>query len=239
MEASILRARARANLAAKWGLSIGVAAIAFLLGGQLTGSNFWPSISEEAMVQYPTLQPIIHAMNWKTQLGPITLSLRSGTLGLATFILGGVIQLGYAQLLLNQHDGKDFEFRDIFSQFDRFGTGFAQKFLRSLYTTLWGLLLIIPGIVKSYSYSMTPFILAEHPELTASQAIDRSVQMMDGHKMDLFLLNLSFIGWDILAGLSFNGIRLNFAYLFLNPYTAAARAAFYRQLQVENRETSC
>lgn len=238
MESSILRARARANLAGKWGLSIGAAAIAFLLGGQLTGSNFWPSISEEAMAQYPTLQTIIHALDWKTQFGPITLSLRSGTLGLATFILGGVIQLGYAQLLLNQHDGKDFEFRDIFSQFDRFSTGFAQKFLRSLYTTLWGLLLIIPGIVKSYSYVMTPFILAEHPELTASQAIEQSVQMMDGHKMDLFLLNLSFIGWDILAGLSFNGIRLNLGYLFLNPYTAAARAAFYRQLQEENRYTS-
>ena len=85
---------------------------------------------------------------------------------------------------------------------------------------------------------MTPFILAEHPNLTASQAIELSQQMMEGHKMDLFLLNLSFIGWEILAGFSFNGIRLNFGYLFLNPYTAAARAAFYRQLQEENRYTS-
>ena len=238
MEASVLRARARANLAGKWGISIGIAAVAFLLGGQLTGSNFWPSISTEALARYPTLQTISNALNWKTEIGPITLSLRSGTLGLATFILGGVIQLGYAQLLLNQHDGKDFQFRDIFSQFDRFGTGFAQIFLRSVYTTLWSLLLVIPGIVKSYSYSMTPFILAEHPNLPASQAIDISAQMMEGHKMDLFLLNLSFIGWDILAGLSFNGIRLNFGYLFLNPYTAAARAAFYRQLQEENRYTS-
>lgn len=238
MEASILRARARANLAGKWGISIGVAAIAFLLGGQLTGSNFWPSISAEALTRYPTLQAISNTLNWKTEIGPITLSLRSGTLGLATFILGGVIQLGYAQLLLNQHDGKDYQFRDLFSQFDRFGTGFAQMFLRSLYTTLWSLLLVIPGIVKSYGYAMTPFILAEHPNLTASQAIELSQQMMEGHKMDLFLLNLSFIGWELLAGFSFNGIRLNFGHLFLNPYTAAARAAFYRQLQVENKYTS-
>lgn len=238
MEPSILRARARANLAGKWGISIGIAAVAFLLGGQLTGSNFWPSIGTEALARCPTLQTISNALNWKTGIGPITFSLRSGTLGLATFILGGVIQLGYAQLLLNQHDGKDFQFRDIFSQFDRFGTGFAQIFLRSVYTTLWSLLLVIPGIVKSYSYSMTPFILAEHPNLTASQAIELSQQMMEGHKMDLFLLNLSFIGWEILAGFSFNGIRLNFGYLFLNPYTAAARAAFYRQLQEENRYTS-
>ena len=85
---------------------------------------------------------------------------------------------------------------------------------------------------------MTPFILAEHPNLTASQAIELSQQMMEGHKMDLFLLNLSFIGWEILAGFSFTGIRLNLGYLFLNPYTAAARAAFYRQLQEENRYTS-
>ena len=111
--------------------------------------------------------------------------------------------------------------------------GFAQAFLRSLYTFLWMLLLIVPGIIKAISYSMTPFILAEHPNLTASQAIDLSKQMMDGHKMDLFILDLTFIGWGLLSALT-----LGIGALWLNPYTNAAHAAFYRQLQVENKYTS-
>ena len=82
--------------------------------------------------------------------------------------------------------------------------------------------------MKSYSYAMTPFILAEHPELTAGQAIDWSKELMEGHKMDLFILELTFIGWEILAGLTWN-----LGHLALNPYQNAARAAFYRQLLAE------
>ena len=80
---------------------------------------------------------------------------------------------------------------------------------------------------------MTPFILAEHPNLTASQAIKLSEQLMEGHKADLFLLELSFIGWNILAMFT-----LNLGNIALNPYKNAAYAAFYRQLQAENRYTS-
>lgn len=141
--------------------------------------------------------------------------------------------MGYCRFLLRQHDGQSVEFGDLFSQFDRFGAGFAQRFLRNLYVFLWSLLFIIPGIVKSYAYSMTPFIMAEHPDLTASRAIELSIQMMDGHKTDLFILDLSFLGWSILAILTGN-----LGYLFLNPYENAAHAAFYRQLQVENKYTS-
>ena len=72
---------------------------------------------------------------------------------------------------------------------------------------------------------MTPFILEEHPELTASEAIARSKALMDGHKMDLFLLDLTFLGWAILAALT-----ANIGYLFLNPYLNAAYAVFYREI---------
>lgn len=136
----------------------------------------------------------------------------------------------YVQYLLSQHDGKERDFSDLFSQFDRFGQGFAQLFLRGLYTFLWGLLLIIPGIIKSLSYAMTPYIMAENPDLTASEAIARSKQMMDGHKGDLFILHLTFIGWDILAALT-----LNLGHLVLNPYKNAAETAFYRELQAKKR----
>lgn len=232
MEAKVLRARARANLAGNWGISIGIAALAALLGGLLIGSSFLPSIHAEIPIHFPLLDELSSELEEGLRIGKFTFSFRSGIFGFAAFLLGGTLQLGYARFLLKQHDGEAVEFNDLFSQFHRFGTGFAQQFLRSLYVTLWSLLLIIPGIMKHYSYAMTPFILTDHPELTASQAIERSMELMDGHRMDLFILELTFIGWDFLAALT-----LNLGYLALNPYENAARAAFYRQLLAENRFT--
>lgn len=226
MEASTLRARARANLAGNWGVSIGVAAVAVLLGGRLTGNSFLPEISADYNI--PILTEFVRWLDQGITFGNLTINIRSGVFGLAATIIGGVLQLGYARFLLKQHDGEAAEFNDLFSQFDRFGDGFAQRFLRILYTSLWSLLFIIPGIVKSYSYSMTPYIMIDHPELTASQAIEHSKELMDGHKMELFVLDLTFFGWTLLCGLT-----ANLGYLVLNPYANAARAAFYRQLVME------
>lgn len=232
MEAKILRSRARANLTGSWGVSIAVAVVASLLGGLIAGASFLPSLNEEMTIPLPFLQEIADWLNRGWKIGNVTFSFRSGIFGFAAFLIGGVLEMGYADFLLKQHDGKETEFKDLFSKFDWFGTGFAQRFLRGLYTTLWSLLFIIPGIIKGYAYAMTPFILAEHPELSASRAIELSEQMMDGHKAELFVLELTFIGWDILAGLT-----LNLGNIALNPYKNAAYAAFYRQLQAENRYT--
>lgn len=215
MEYSLLRKCARENLKGMWPLAIAVAAAAYLLGS--IGIGFLPN------------------MEWITEwtiyeVEDLRITLSDGALGLCAFILGGTLELGYCQFLLKQHDKKNPEFSDLFSQFDRFGTGFAQHFLRSLYTFLWALLFIIPGIVKGYAYAMTPYILTDHPEMTASQAIGQSKQMMDGHKGELFILELTFIGWSILAGLCWN-----LGYLLYNPYISAAKAAFYRQLQAQER----
>ena len=232
MSAKTLRARARAQLSGSWGVSIAVAVVASLLGGLIAGTSFLPSLNEEIAISLPFLQEIADWLNRGWKIGNVTFSFRSGIFGFAAFLIGGVLEMGYADFLLKQHDGKETEFKDLFSKFDWFGTGFAQHFLRGLYTTLWSLLFIIPGIIKGYAYAMTPFILAEHPELSASRAIALSQQMMDGHKADLFILELSFIGWDILAMFT-----LNLGNIALNPYKNAAHAAFYRQLQAENRYT--
>jgi len=224
MNLSSLRARARENLRGNWGISIGVAAIAFALGGAIAGVTFIPQISSDTQVVF--LQKLNQILNEGIRIGNFTIGFRSGIFGMAGFLLGGVIELGYAQFLLKQHDGKNLDWHDLFSQFDRFGQGFAQKFLRGLYTALWTLLLIIPGIVKGLSYAMTPYIMAEEPDLSASEAIQKSMLMMDGHKLDLFLLHLSFIGWGILAALT-----ANIGNLVLNPYRNAAETAFYRELK--------
>jgi len=234
MEAKTLRSRARANLNGSWGVSIGIAVVASLLGGLLIGASFLPELETVIPLEhFPALQKFSDWWNQGLHIGTVTLNFRSGIFGFAAFILGGTLQLGYASFLLKQHDGKETSFKDLFSKFDFFGTGFAQRFLRSLYVALWSLLFIIPGIIKEYSYAMTPFILAEHPNMTASRAIELSEQLMDGHKTDLFILDLSFIGWNILAAITWN-----LGNIALNPYKNAAYAAFYRQLQAENRNTS-
>ena len=220
MDTSEIRRKAREHLQSNWALSIGVAAVACLLGGLLIGTSFLPNIQFSPSREFSLLFPF----TWQVT-DTIRITIKSGLPSLAAFLIGGVLQLGYARFLLKQHDGKALDFSDLFSQFDRFGTGFAQNFLRTLYTFLWSLLLIVPGIIAALSYAMTPFILEEHPELTASEAIARSKALMDGHKMDLFILNLTFLGWDILCALT-----ANIGHLFLNPYKNAAYAVFYREI---------
>ena len=96
-----------------------------------------------------------------------------------------------------------------------------------LYTILWTLLFIVPGIIKGLAYSLTPFIVKDNPQLSPNQAINLSMKMMKGHKFDLFYLYLSFIGWILLAMLTL-GIGL----LWVIPYMQTSMAAFY--LDVKN-----
>ena len=96
-----------------------------------------------------------------------------------------------------------------------------------VYTALWTLLFIVPGIVKGLAYSLTPFIVKDNPELSPNAAINLSMKMMKGHKFDLFYLYLSFIGWILLAMLTL-GIGL----LWVIPYMQTSMAAFY--LDVKN-----
>ena len=95
------------------------------------------------------------------------------------------------------------------------------------------LLFIIPGIIASYSYAMTPYILAEHPELKAREAMQKSKEMMDGHRWRFFCLQMSFFGWALLSILT-----LCIGLLWLVPYEYAAYAAFYREVSGTERITS-
>lgn len=101
-------------------------------------------------------------------------------------------------------------------------------FLMYLFIFLWALLLVIPGIIKAFAYSMTPFILKDYPELSANQAIDLSIKMMKGRKFDLFWLYLSFIGWFFVCIFTF-GI----GYVWLAPYLQTSMAAFYQDVKAD------
>lgn len=116
----------------------------------------------------------------------------------------------------------------LFDGFKEYGRIFTTTFLVGLYTVLWTLLLIVPGVIKQYSYMMTPYILKDNPEMKNNEAIEKSMKMMDGHKMDLFMLDLSLIGWAILSILT-----LGIGFLFLYPYQLTAHAHFYEDLKKE------
>ena len=146
-------------------------------------------------------------------------------MGAVYFILGSIIKVGYAKFNLNLVDRLEGSFENLFAYFSDWKTTVAARFLQSIYILLWSLLFIIPGIIASYSYAMTEYILAENPELSASEAISRSKQMMDGNKWRLFCLQFSFIGWSILCAFT-----LGIGNLWLTPYKQAATAAFYREV---------
>lgn len=100
-----------------------------------------------------------------------------------------------------------------------------------LFTFLWSLLLIVPGIIKSLSYSMSLYIKRDRPELTAREAMCESERIMKGHKMELFILQLSFIGWALLSLLT-----CGLGFLLLAPYSYTTTAAYYETLKSELNE---
>ena len=118
------------------------------------------------------------------------------------------------------------EIVNLFEGFKKYWKVFLLHFVTQLYISLWSLLFVIPGIVKSYSYSMAMYIYKDNPELTYKQCIDRSICMMHGHKWDLFCLQLSYIGWLILCVLT-GGILC----IWVMPKLQQANYLFYLQVK--------
>ena len=96
-------------------------------------------------------------------------------------------------------------------------------FLRDLFTTLWSLLLVVPGIVKHYEYLMVPYIIAENPAMDYKEAFQISKQMMDGEKMEAFIMDLSFLGWYLLSAVTCGLLAI----FYVNPYVQASLAEMY------------
>ena len=143
-----------------------------------------------------------------------------------TIFIGNVIVVGKNRYFIKNHVENP-ELGEIFSGFKGNYLNVVKiMFLMDLKTLLWLFLFIVPGIIKAYEYSMIPYLLAENPNLSADEAFSLSKQMTTGQKADLFVLDLSFIGWIIL-GLICCGIGI----LFVLPYPQAARAEVYLNLK--------
>ena len=119
------------------------------------------------------------------------------------------------------------EVSEIKAGFHPYGRTVGAMFLRDLFTCLWSLLFVIPGIIKHYSYRMVPYILADDPTIGGKDAITLSRQMMNGHKWNTFVLDLSFIGWELLSALTVGLLGL----FYVKPYEAATGAELYKVLK--------
>ncbi len=145
-----------------------------------------------------------------------------------SIVIGGPLAYGlslYALKLVRRQQG---EISDLFEGFNAFGQIVLLSFLITLFTILWALLFVIPGIIAMLRYSQAYYILIDNPEMSPSEAINKSKEMMRGNKGKLFLLGLSFIGWILLTVLT-----LGIGCLWLTPYMYTSLAVFYRELSEE------
>lgn len=144
---------------------------------------------------------------------------------IASILLAGPLLLGISSFYLGLARGGKPTIGDIFNGFDDFTNVFMLNLIMGIFVFLWSLLFIIPGIVKSYAYSMAYYIKRDNPSYSWKQCLDESQRIMKGHKADLFCLHLSFIGWEFVCCLTF-GI----GFLWLTPYIMTSNANFYESI---------
>lgn len=236
--AADFRAIARGALRGRWFIAVMVTLVAAVLGG--TGSD-GPEIKFNISASGASANLTLGGQTiFSTGGDPGIMALLAGgilyivlaalVIAAVWLFLGSVVGVGYSKFTLQLVDGNDAGFENLFQYFPYWTNAVCTRLLKGLYVFLWSLLLIIPGIIASYSYAMTGYILAEHPEMTAGEAIAASKEMMYGNRWRLFCLHISFIGWAILCALT-----LGIGSLWLNPYENVAEAAFYREISGTER----
>jgi len=255
-----LKQLAKDALRGKWKTAILTGLVAALFGATIFGGGGgyikvfvenlteepnWVNYASESAAAYWLVQALLVAELWS----------------LICLVANGAVKLGYACFQLRLLDGEEVRVSTVFSMIGYLWEGIVMNILRYVFVLLWSLLLVIPGILKALGYSMTPYVLAEHPELTVRQAMRKSEELMLGNKWALFYLGLTFIGWTalvalfpmlILFGATFlletgllgatGGIAVALVglvvgevlALILLPYMEATYAAFYRDLAPKN-----
>lgn len=145
---------------------------------------------------------------------------------IAGFLLIGPCTLGFCRYALNVSRDESADVGTMFSGFGSFGRGFLAYFLTTIYTVLWTLLFIIPGILATFAYAMTFFVLLDNPGMGINAAITESRRLMNGNRWKLFCLMFRFIGWFILVGLT-----CGIASFWVYPYLEVAIANFYADIK--------
>lgn len=147
-------------------------------------------------------------------------------IGFVGGIITTIIGIGYIKYVLDFSRGKNPQLKDLFYFFKKWYVVLAISILISIFTFLWTLLLIIPGIVAAISYSMAFFVFIDDENIDPPKAIKRSKELMNGYKADYFVFCLSFIGWGLLVA-----ITAGIALIYVAPYTQVATCIYYDKLK--------
>lgn len=208
---SAYRAQSRASLSNRWGAAV-IATLVFLVISGVVSAVFTAPANAISGKASEGMSAILTILAWC-----ITLPL----------------SWGYSIAILDYYrnsERTDIPFGSLFDGFKQYMRVFGTMFLYSIYTFLWTLLLIVPGFIKAISYSMTPYILKDRPELSYNAAIEESMRLMEGHKMAYFMMQLSFIGWILVCILT-----LGIGIFWVHPWMSAASCAFYEDLVAEDK----
>lgn len=190
--------------------------INFLVSASRGPSIWWNTLNSGT---FPTIYEDINKIQPSTYF-----------VGLAMFLIFVLIYpallIGQKKTYLENAHGEKAGLKYVTSGFYNYGNSILLYILMSIFTFLWSLLLVVPGMMKFISYSMAPYILAENPKMSALEAINLSKKMMNGHKWELFTLCLSFFWWILLHLLTFG-----LAGIYVGPYMEATIANFYIELK--------
>ena len=178
--------------------------------------------------------PIAVVLIYSLILGAISaIGQRAPIVWIASIVVAGPLAVGLASYFIDFTRSKNPTIDNLFDGFkSSFANSIVLSLLTGLFVFLWTLLFIIPGIIKAFAYSMAPYLLAENPQMTPTEALDESQRLMQGHKMDLFILQLSFIGWYLLVL-----VTIGIAAIWVGPYVQATTAEFYNSLVGTKEET--
>ena len=154
--------------------------------------------------------------------------LLSSLLSIAMSLLLFIVTVGYTKFMLNFINDKEYSLDQLWSYFGDWKNLATVWIHETVMLFLYYLLLIVPGIIKTISYSLVPYILVDDPNMASGDVLDLSSKMMNGHKMDYFKLELSFIGWHLLAVLT-----LGILEIWIAPYQATAMTKFLSEVKSE------
>ena len=223
LKAKDYRAKAREALKGKWKQASIAGLIAGVLGATILYQGYTGSSAGSATED--SVQSL-SGFSFETILAAVGIIV---VVAAVMILIGSLVGLGYAKFNLSLFEEETADFRTIFSERKRYKDCFGLYLRQFVIISIGTALLAFPGLIAFYAYSMSAYIMVDNPEMSAKEAMKASRAMMKGNKWKLFCLTFSFIGWDILAALTF-GV----GNIVLCPYVEAAGAAFYRELKANN-----
>ena len=207
-------------------------------------ANYWPCVLACLLVALAiavvsgalSTPSVIRAANSDSSYyfdGAVHINMNFGSI--LTLVIAGPLEIGLCYFfIMNVLGNADITCTTPFTAaFTNFGRKLGGYLWMCLFTFLWSLLFIIPGIIKSFSYAMTPYILADCPNVKATDALKLSMRIMKGHKWELFVFYLSYIGWGILCCLTLGILSL----FYVGPYLNSSLAVYYLEVREEALRT--